>query len=433
MQKEIRKQNILIVTPNGFSKVNCNKTYESIFRKFEKENLYSLFFRPQDEWIDLDYCQSNFAVSESDIINKILNPNATCGKIITEVDKIENTPKIGTPTSVRGIYSFFKKSPIKNLHFFRDVLLMTDLWHSIALKDWLQEANIGLVFFHAPGYVGAHRLVSILCNALSVPLVVYITDDYVLYNKGGLIHKIYRVFLRKAFRKTVRLATARYCVGDTMQEAYEGYFKQPFRVLMNSTDIKPLGNSSVGKQKVISYFGGLHLDRGAMIVRFAEISGNTAIIRVYTSSEIKEDIRNAFEKKGIVICDVVYDQALSEAIANSDALLHVESNNPEHTGQTMLAVSTKLPEYMVSGKLIIAYGPKTIASMRLLSENKLGVVLDCDENKELLSSKLFAVFQDDEIRKTLINNAYTYVQERFDENKIADKFFNEIKTILSHE
>jgi hypothetical protein len=154
---------------------------------------------------------------------------------------------------------------------------------------------------------------------------------------------------------------------------------------------------------------------------------------VYTSSEIKEDIRNAFEKKGIVICDVVYDQALSEAIANSDALLHVESNNPEHTGQTMLAVSTKLPEYMVSGKLIIAYGPKTIASMRLLSENKLGVVLDCDENKELLSSKLFAVFQDDEIRKTLINNAYTYVQERFDENKIADKFFNEIKTILSHE
>ena len=60
----------------------------------------------------------------------------------------------------------------------------------------------------------------------------------------------------------------------------------------------------------------------------------------------------------------------------ADILLHVESFNEKMKKYTRLSISTKIPEYLASKRLIIAIGPVDIASIEYLKDNKAALILD---------------------------------------------------------
>jgi len=419
-------KNILVISPNGFSKVNNGKTLELIFRKFDKKSLYCLFFRPYDNHLDYDYCESYYAVSESDIIKKMLSTNSKCGRVI---DLNKETNNI---SSVR-IYSIFKKNFIKHILFLRDFLWNTNLWDSNDFNNWLNSSNIDAIFFHAPGYIGAHKMVRKIQNKINVPLIVYITDDYVVYNNGNLFQSIYKKRLIKEFQKTIGLSSLNYCIGDLMANEYKLFFNNKFNVLVNSVKTKELNLSIVRSKPIISYFGGLHLGRHNMLLDLAKIIKNNATFRVYTASNISDEIVQKFNDSGIELCDCLYGEQLQNAINNSDALLHIESKDKKYMQKTMLSISTKLTEYMMNSKLIIAYGPEKVASMRLVYENNLGLFIEANETKKEIFDKVKKVFVDDDLRNNYISNAYNYVNKNFTEDIISSRLYNDINSLFSNE
>ena len=60
----------------------------------------------------------------------------------------------------------------------------------------------------------------------------------------------------------------------------------------------------------------------------------------------------------------------------SDILVHVESFDPAITEYTRLSFSTKLSQYMMAGRCILAVGPKEAGSLRMLERAGGGVIIN---------------------------------------------------------
>src|SRR5690606_16737246 len=68
------------------------------------------------------------------------------------------------------------------------------------------------------------------------------------------------------------------------------------------------------------------------------------------------------------------DQLL-ERVMTSDILLHIESFRKKFKAKTLRALSTKIPDYLASGKLILAIGPSGIESIEYLRKNKAAYII----------------------------------------------------------
>jgi glycosyltransferase involved in cell wall biosynthesis len=201
---------------------------------------------------------------------------------------------------------------------------------------------------------------------------------------------------------------------------------------MNSVPIALYSEKySNGKNVSINYFGSLHTNRWKMIIKLAEIINDLnfdfVTLNVYSESVKDPDILNKFKLHGVNYMGSVYGDKLRSTICDSDILLHVENDDEYSKTLTKLSISTKIPEYLISGRPILAFGPQDIASMRFLEENNLAVVYYSSDNN---NTKLKKLIEDSDFRKVLAKNAYDYAVKNFDNKKITSTFYSQIENVI---
>ncbi|MBD5346011.1 MAG: glycosyltransferase [Bacteroides sp.] len=414
----------LIVSANAFSKVyNNGKTLEAIFGAFQSCELSQLFTRPQDsKYTDYDFCDNYYVVSEVDIIKKIIGQSKTCGSALFNKE-----------TNYKSkIYSTFKKKNIKKLSLIRDLLWGINLWKTKELDNWINQQKPDMVFLVGGGAKYLHSLGRYISTKLDIPLLVFYTDDYLLHPKfNGILGKLHRTIMSSHYKKTINSATACFAIGDLMSKEYGEYFKRKFYPIMNSIRLEEYKAPTINVPNIISYFGGLHLNRWKMLCRFSESLPEDWELHVYSSSEITNEIQEGFTKTNIKFLGCVHGDKLQEKMQQSQVLLHVESDDSYNRALTYLSVSTKLPEYLMSGRLVLGFGPQEVASMRLLIDNKIGIGIDSSFEKDHIKSILKDILSNDAKIKQIGKEGYDYACQRFDGGKNAKDFRSYIEKILS--
>lgn len=423
MKKEI---NALIISSNATSKVfNNGKTIESMFSCFSRNELSQLFFRPQNsKYIDFEFCKSYYCVSEMDIANRVLLRSEKCGGIV------END--ISDISEVATTYDKVSKKSMLKSGLVRDLVWSLNLWKNATLKKWCNSTNADVVFVVLGGAAFSYKISKFIANYLNIPLVLFITDDYILNPKyDRLIDEIQRKRMLKITQKAADFASIRFVIGEIMAKEYINYFGKEFNYIMNSVDIEPyvVKEKFASEKMVISYFGGLGLNRWMMITRFAKVLRDKVIVKVY-SLNITEEITNAFKDAGVMFCGSVNENEIKEKMLESDALLHVESDDIGSRTYTKLAVSTKIPEYLMSGRLVLGYGPTEVASMRLLSDNGIGLVISSIESDDVVREKLERAILNSDYRNEMGKIAYDYAVKNFDKEKNAKEFRNKLRSII---
>jgi len=421
--KEIKA---LIISANPFSKVlNNGKTYEAIFWAFKSDCLSQLFFRTKDiRYADFDYCNSYYGITESDLIKRLINVKYKCGGKVVKQVYFKNDYQEST------IFIPFKKSKYKDI--LRDILWLLPFWKNKELKQWLNSTDADFIFAVAGGSKYLHKISKYISDFLKVPLVTFFTDDYLINPKfGGLIGKILKKRMKFFYTDTVKRSELLFVIGDEMAKEYTKYFGKIFYPIMNSVDSRSYIEPIIREKPVISYFGGLHLNRWKMIRNFALLVGNRAEIWVYTISDISIVERAALNKVGVKIKSRVFGDELQKAMIDSDILLHVESDNVVSRSFTKLSVSTKIPEYLISGRLVLGYGPPEVASMKLLTDNNIGFLISCEKTNEEMSLDMEQVLTDFDFRMEFGKRAYNFAMQNFDRNRISENFKNKIITVIS--
>lgn len=415
---------ILIISHNCFSKVGNNgKTYESFFESFGRDNLAQLFF-VNDENIDLDFCDNYFRITDVDALNSFLKCRSTCGGVV-----MRNNNKRTSSDDLKTFKTFKNRS--KYLILARDILWKFNSWKTKDLEGWMKNFNPDIIFF-VGGLAGlSHEISCYASKLLKKPLVTYFTDDYIIYPRNRhILDRMQRNRMKRVYKNTINKSSLLFAIGDLMAAEYTAYFGKKFHPIMNSIPIEPYVEYGKKDKVTVSYFGGLHLDRWKMIVRFAQAVGDNAIINVYTISEPSEEVMSEFSRVGVHYCGRVEGMELKKKMINSDVLLHVESDDVYNKSLTRLSVSTKIPEYLMSGRLVIGYGPTEVASMKLLADNGVGVVISSELNDDELKSQLISIFSDSDRMRKIGVKGYQFVCEKFDNAKIVDDFVNKLQQII---
>lgn len=417
--------NVLVVSSNAFSNVlNNGKTLEAIFTAFEKEQLHQLYFRPQDsKLIDFNFCSDFYTISEISLLKDFLFFRKS-----NEYGVDKHTKK---NDNVAKIIDFFINKSLKPNGLLRDLLWKSNLWKNRNLKKWCNDTHADVVFFVASGFGYTHEIANYVSKYLKIPLVSYFADDYLIYPKPkGLFDKIQKIRIKSFFRKTVNNSQLLFGIGDLMVEEYTKYFGKQFFPIMNSTEVFPYDNSENNNPIVISYFGGLHTGRWEMISKLAKLIKNKAIIFVYTFDFISDQIRNSFYDSGVIIKDGVNGVEYRNELYRSNMLLHVESDNSQHRLMTRLSVSTKIPEYLMTGRLVLGFGPSEVASMQILSENKIGFVISSEDNDLDIYNNLIDLFSDTKKQTDIGYRGYQFAISHFDNKLISQNFKDKLYSLV---
>lgn len=419
------KNKVLVVSHNCFSKVSNNgKTLESIFSGFSKENIGQVFFT-EDMNPDFDFCDNFFKITDTDVLKSLLKGSSDCGMALFPVRNNSNKVIFKGSKLLK-----FAKSKMDYMVTFRDLLWSFNTWKSKPFINWCREFKPDVIFYVGGNFGFSHNIACFLSRILEVPLVSYFTDDYLIYPKNkNLLDSIQRIRMKKFYAKTVQQSSLSFAIGSFMAKEYSSYFEKEFLPIMNSIVKQEYIEYFEKKEVTISYFGGLHLNRWKMLIRLGN-SLSIGSLNVYSIERPSKEIILEFEQANIKYKGAVEGENLKNAILESDVLLHVESDDLYNRTLTKLSVSTKIPEYLMSGRLVLGFGPEEVASMRILSDNKIGVVIPSSVSDDCLKSELIKITSDFELRKQIGLQGYDYAIKNFDNKIIATEFKQRVENLI---
>lgn len=423
---------ILVISNNSFSNITNNgKTLESIFRGESKSNLSQLYFTDYCE-PDFDFCNQYFRILDIEVLKSIYNTQKKAGGNIDKSTFLNHSESIN-----KNLKSIFRINT--NSSFFRwlrDLLWTTNSWKTNSLNNWALEQKPDYVFFVGGAAKFPHTIAIYLSKMLNCPLVSFFTDDYLIYPKRrNLFDFIQQIRLKEFYTNTIQHSSLCFAIGDLMCDAYTKYFGKDFHPIMNSIQLKNYQESLTQNQNVvISYFGSIHTNRWKMIVKLGLILktfyDNEIVLNIFTPNYLEQKVLKTFIKSNVCYKGLVIGDEMQEAMLKSDILLHIESDDNFSKSLTYLSISTKIPEYLISGRPILGFGPKDVASMKLLIDNNIGIVISPTEEPEIIHEELKKIIIDREFRKTLGKNGYEFAVNNFDNEKIREKFKLKIENIF---
>jgi len=317
----------------------------------------------------------------------------------SKIDKVKVFKKISKNRSlVSGQITFNGKSFKKKiLQYFHTLLSsyrsLLPFHYTKEVDTFIDEFKPDLIY-SLLGRVCIMNFCLKVSKKKNIPIVPHFMDDWygVQFAHNILLFPA-RLILLRSINRIMNKVPMGLTISQKMEKEYTKIFSIPFRALMNSVDIPVFKEYKKDTEKlVLSYAGGLHLDRGSSLYFLCKVLSkiNKKItLNIYTSEENWEKYFTLFSEFEFVCYGGFHDHnIIMEKLNKSDILIHVESFSNEVKDYTRLSISTKIPEYLALQKTIIAVGPDDVASIEYLKDNKCAFIIsELDLNKSVAKLK----------------------------------------------
>ena len=264
-----------------------------------------------------------------------------------------------------------------------------------------------------------------LSRKLNIPIVPHFMDNWQASHRYGPDRYPYhlrrtQVWLKKMYDRTEKALA----ISPKMAAEYEEKWNKPHYALMNSVDVGYYHEGCHEKREadgtfVLTYAGGLHLNRYQSIMELGRaIDERNATAKtpvrlvVYTDDK---SIANYGEElktvKALELNTYVPHDRILEVYRNCDALVHIESFDEAYREFILYSMSTKISEFLSTGRPVLLYAPADIFACEYLKENGAGIVVSrADE----LNAALDAI-TDPANADALRENAYVLAMKNHDD------------------
>jgi hypothetical protein len=125
------------------------------------------------------------------------------------------------------------------------------------------------------------------------------------------------------------------------------------------------------------------------------------------------------------VLDVVPYSELRRVMEDNDILLFVETFEKEYKYLARLSFSTKIVDYLSSGKCIFAIGPDDIAPIQYFKNNNVAFVAD---EVGQISNKLDMMLRDTK-RQEMANASFAFAKQNHDINKLHSELYQTLINI----
>ena len=393
------RKKVLIISANPMELCQNNgKTLLSFFTGYGRENLAQLYFYPSvPNTAEFD---TFFRISDFDILNRRLHRTTGAGSPVEAVDcalppETEETARMG----------HMKKGPL--LRLLRE-LLWGSAWRSDALDRWLDTVAPDCIFFVAGDSLYSYAICEYVRQRCGAKLVVYVGDDYILPRQTlNPFRELRRRLIAKKMKQCVADANLFITISEKMRETYRQVLGKDSILAVNMADSlkedipQPTRASD---RLLLAYLGGLQYNRGKTLRRLGETiarinaGGSTQLfLEIYSNARLDESQKAALEvPEASRFCGQLDQAGVRRKVNEADILVHVESFRKDNIADVRLSLSTKIPEYLSTGKPLLAIGPAEVASMEYLKD-----LAWCVTDEGTLEEKLVKLAQDPSLRAEL--------------------------------
>lgn len=354
--------------------------------------------------------------------------------------RVKDTESRETEKQTSNEISFPKR---RNTVFYiaRDLIWKLGHWKDDTLRDFLDEINPDLIYlpiYHSPYMNEVQQYIIKYCK---VPYCIHISDDIASGPPSAAkspLKSLYHQITYKMIKNTCKGASYGEAFAENMVREYPSLFNIPFFLIGKGVDTSTISENisqRINSKITFVYTGNYGGERGYQLVNFVNAAqrqfidkGIDAELNIYSNTMAEKNIQRQLQKYPFVhLCGGVSALEVKRVQVQADYLLHVEGFSKESIVSTKMSFSTKLIDYMLASKPIVAIGSAEINSIEVLANHQLAYIAnDLDSLEKVLAT--ISVGNEDE-EKAMLSRVSTYLKTNRDRNVIQKGILSRLEML----
>lgn len=426
---ENKQPRILVISVGSWNS-KVGSTWPSLLKQYDSNNIANICLR--DEYPDCDIASRYFNISENRVLKSIFNRKIKTGREIGSQDRLQNNKDLQAHNER---YTKMKKNRRYYLLFAREFVWKLGNWNTEELNSFIDSFNPDVILYHMSTNIHYTKIVEYIVKRTGAKAIGYIWDDTFTYKQSNEIgYKIYRFFQRRALMKLAKITDRFFAISEMTKKEADEFFEIDSVILTKPLYREPKVNYTNFEMPIKAvYTGNLFIGRDkslAKVVKAAEKINEDGIkikFDIYTSTDLSDEIKRQLNYNYCEIHSAVPQQEVFEIQQKSDLMLFVEDVDGPDARVARLSFSTKITDYLSSGKCIFAVGHKETAPMQYFINNDAAVI--AAEDKEI-EEKLSMLVNNPELLVKYAENARDIGIKNHNEEKILNTFDTVIKSVL---
>lgn len=368
---------ILVITVSSWNRRVGSNTWSTLLQQYGSENVANICIR--DEIPDNPVCSRYFNISENRVLKSIIKRNIKTGK---ETAPSLESAEINEDLSEHNErYKKMKKKRRYSMLMAREIIWKAGKWRTSELDEFLDSFNPDIILHSMEGYIHLNRIILYAIKRTGAAAIGYVWDDNFTYKQSKRIgYKIYRFFQRKSLKKLASQTQEFFAISDMTKREADAFFGINCKILTKPLNSIPcVEYERIEKPINILYTGNLNIGRDQSLLKLTKVVGEKFkeefVIDVYTQTELSEDKKKLIEESGVCTIHAPIPQSeVLEKQKKADMLLFLEDIDGPNAHTARLSFSTKITDYLSSGKCILAIGCPDTAPMQYFIENNTAIV-----------------------------------------------------------
>lgn len=423
--------NILIVSRTPWDISNSfGNTFSNLFGGMKDVRIFNICC--QSGMNSNDVVEQAYQMTDANVLRSIVN--GFPGSVMSKSDPGKD------PDVPDALENRLPHRRITLFYLCREAIWKFGRWKSPALKNFIIETKPDILYF--PIYPSAYMIdvQRYVMKIARVKAVGHITDDVFVYPSNPIaapLKALYRGWTRTKLCRHIKKMEYIEVFAQAMADEYSRKFHIPAYLIGKGIDISSITDNTDWKDDDIVtfvYTGNYGGDRGEQLINLAEAisrhfiqNGQKAVLKIYNNRHAEKKIDSRLLQTGAVqLCGGVSGDKIGEIQRCADFLVHVEGFSPTSIQETRYSFSTKIIDYLVAQRPVVAIGPKEVNSMAVLHKYDLALIAtDIDG----IDSLLARIAKNDFDAEILRDNALNYLRTYRDIKKIQAGMIERMKQI----
>lgn len=421
---------VLVITVSSWNSKTGSNTWSTLVEQFGRENVANICIR--DEYPDNSACARYFTISENRIIKSVFNRNIKTGREIERTVDLEQENQDLIVHNER--YKNMRKKRRYSMLMAREVVWWLGKWRTLELDVFLDSFQPDVILHSMEGYIHLNRIIRYSIKRTGAVALGYIWDDNFTYKQSKNIgYKIYRFFQRRSLKKLARDTSAFFAISDMTKNEADSFFGIDCKILTKPLNSVPsVEYSEISKPIRMLYTGNLLIGRDRSLLKLVQTvkkyPESSFVIDVYTQTVLSEEQKKAFESGNVCrIHAPIPQKEVLEKQKEADVLIFLEDIDGPDARIARLSFSTKITDYLSSGKCIFAIGCQDTAPMQYFINNRAAVVATSESDIE---SGLGKLIDNPLVLKEYALNAANVGMEKHNREKVLVTFKSTIEETL---
>ena len=418
---------VLIVSRTPWNNSNSfGNTFSNLFGGMQDVEIYNICCQAGST--ENAVVSKTLQMSESSVINSLKGkPVAITVSSRNTLESVEKMQMVGKKN--RSPWMFIARDMIWRVGAFR--------WKS-AVRRFVKEVNPDILYLPIYGSWYMCDIDRYVFKIAKAPMVGHITDDgygYASNEQVMSLARFYRMILRKKWRSLVKKCSYIEVFADNMKQEYERLFNVPCHVIGKGMLPSEVCKPQIRQEKEEVHFvytGGIGGERYSVLMALAKAfscqSDKKCYLDIYSATPLTDTMKAEMDSvDSIVFHGTVNGSEVKKIQLDADYLVHVEGFSKESISSTRMSFSTKIPDYLSTGNVMLAIGPADINSIQVLQSRGIAVVVD---NLKDLSPTIFRLLNGEIDTAAIQERAYTYLVTERNKSVIQTGMLERLKKIM---